>query len=257
MLDMEVKRHTALLLGPGFAPGLAGLGLLWELERRGIEVGCVAGANTGAIAGAMWALGRDLKLAARVLGSLPWERFQVARDFGASDPLLNALSLLTQKARFADLDRRLIVVARELATGSTRLIETGSVGAALRATLGVPGLFEPISLAGPVMIDGGGALPEAAALVRERVGSAFPDLIEVYVRPPAEAVASGSAFPEHARRMALYASTSWPSTSDGGEALWIEEEPAGLLDFEAAEGWFEAGRRAAERLVSGAPPAAR
>lgn len=250
---MEVDRKAALLLGPGFAPGLAGLGLLWELERRGIEPACVAGANTGAIAAAMWALRRDLELAARVLASLSWERFVVGRDFGASDPLLGALSVLTQNASFADLDRRLIVIAKELESGEARLIDEGAVAAALRASLAVPGLFEPLSIGGVTLVDGGGALPGAAEKVRERLGGQSAELIEVYVAAPGESTDSASGFSLHARRLARYASTTWPKAAQRPEALWIEEEPSGLLDFEEAMKWFQAGRRAAERLVRGVP----
>lgn len=252
-VSLEVDRKAALVLGPGFAPGLAGLGFLWELERRGIEPECAAGANTGALAAAMWALRLDLELAARVLASLPWERFAVARDFGASDPLLGALSVLTRGASFSDLDRRVIVVAKELETGATRLIEEGSVAAALRASMAVPGVFEPISMQGATLVDGGGALPGAAEAVRKRLGGRRAELIEVYVAAPGEPAAGRAGFPLHIERMARYASTTWPKAVERPQAVWIEEEPSGLLDFGEAMKWFQAGRRAAERLVGGAP----
>lgn len=251
MFTVRLDGRTALVLGPGFAPGLAGLGLLWELERRGIEVGLVAGANTGAVAAALWALRRDLELAARVLASLPWERFITSGESGPSDPLLAALSLLTGRASFADLDRRLIVIARELDTGAPRLVQEGTVAAALRVSMAVPGLFEPPLFEGEALIDGGGALPAAAAELRERFAGELDDVIEVYVVPPREATPRAPGVPERALRLARYASTTWPTDRDRSGVLWIGEAPAGLLDFEAVTEWFQAGVSAAQRLLDG------
>ena len=64
-----------VVLGPGLAPGLAALGVLAALEERDVPIGRVVGYNTGALAAALWAVGSDLALAARVIAALPWHRY--------------------------------------------------------------------------------------------------------------------------------------------------------------------------------------
>ena len=47
------KRRVALVLGGGGARGIAHIGAIGELERRGFEIAAVAGTSMGALVGGM------------------------------------------------------------------------------------------------------------------------------------------------------------------------------------------------------------
>ena len=51
------KRRVALVLGGGGARGIAHIGAIGELERRGFEIAAVAGTSMGALVGGMYAAG--------------------------------------------------------------------------------------------------------------------------------------------------------------------------------------------------------
>lgn len=150
-----MRSSYAVFLGPGLASGLAGIGVLAELERRGVEVRWVIGANTGALAASLWAVESDLTMATRVLASLPWRHFVTRRDLGRGDQLLGAISLLTRNARIESCRRPISIMVKDMATGEDVLVEDGSIAEAVRGSMALPGLFEPMFLSQGVWMDGG------------------------------------------------------------------------------------------------------
>lgn len=235
-----------VILGPGFAPGLAALGVLAELEERRVPIRRVVGVNTGALAAALWAVGSDLALAARVIASLPWAHYVVARDLSDADPLLSALNVLTRRATFHEARAPVAVVAADEATGAPVVIEEGSLAWAVRCSMAVPGLFQPLERDRLRLVDGGAAWP----LLPEALGPGW-NVVVVHrvVDPSGEAEAGGFA-PLHVQ-LALLAARSWgKEAAPIGEALVVSSEVGGLLDFHRAEEWFEAGRRAFRAWLS-------
>lgn len=228
-----------VLLGPGFAPGLAGLGVLDSLKERNVPVDCVVGVNTGALAAALWAVGSDLFFAARVLARLPWHRLAVSQDLSLADPLLTALKVLTRRASFRDVGHAIAVVAADADTGEAVWIEEGSVAEAVRASLAVPGLFHPLELFGRRLADGGSVWPLAGERFAGR------RLLEVDFRTAAREQGEPSPFGARARELAWTAARAWGVSIEPGRArLVVRERVGGLLDFHLAEEWYLAGKRA-------------
>lgn len=246
MKGWEVPRladpSLTVLLGPGLAPALAGLGVLCSLRERNVPVGLVVGVNTGALAAALWAAGPDLEFAARVLARLPWHRFAVARDLASADPLLTALNVLTRGASFSDLRRPIAVVAVEDGSGKAVWMDQGSVARAVRASVAVPGLFGPLEQDGRRLVDGGAAWP----LDRGRFEG--KRLLVVEFRAADRAAARPApGFSVAALELARETAGAWGRFQGGaGQLLVVDEPVGGLLDFHRAEEWFAAGRRAFE-----------
>ena|GEM_PF-2823792 len=235
-----------VLLGPGFAPALAGLGVLDCLQARRVPVDCVVGVNTGALAAALWAVGANLALAARVIARLPWHRYAVAHDLGSADPLLTVCNVLTRRADFTDVSRPIAIAAADAETGELVWLQTGSVAQAVRATVAVPGLFEPLSHLGRRLVDGGSVWP----LTRERFAGAR--ILEVEFGPAVQETGDlSSEFGPVAQRLAAASARAWgASQSRQAERLVVSERVGGLLDFHLAEEWFAAGQRAFEAWLA-------
>lgn len=242
-----------VLLGPGFAPGLAGLGVLQSLKERNVPIQAVVGVNTGALAAALWAVGADLALAARVIARLPWHRLAAARDLAIADPLLSALNVLTRHALFEALPDKLAVVATDGKTGEAVWITRGSVARAIRASMAVAGLFHPLDLDGRRLLDGGRAWP----LDCERLPGDRLLTVEIRLDDAVHADPAGG-FVIAAQELAARAARQWgQSRSAASERLVVAGNAGGLLDFHKAEEWFAAGREAFEAWLSpGAPDTA-
>lgn len=241
-----VDGAITVVLGPGLAPGLAALGVLAAMEERSVPIARVVGVNTGALAAALWAVESDLALAAKVLASLPWGRYLVARDLAAADPLLSVLRLLTRGQDFGQSRRRIAVVARDAESGNPVRIEDGSIALAVRGTLSVPGLFHPLEVDGRRLLDGGGVWLDAVpASERGRC------LIVSHRIPERGGRELASGFSTLAMDLALFACRTWTRPPAAGERLVVSDRVGGLLDFHLAEEWYQAGRSAFERWVAG------
>ena len=233
-----------VLLGPGLAAGFCGLGALIELEHRSFPVSKVVGANSGAVAAALWAVEADLAFSGRVAAHLPWEEFFTASDLGTSDPLLGALLVLTRGRAFEDCRRRAAALAVDLDTGERVRIEQGSLAWAARHSMAIPGIFEPLAQDGRRLADGGLDRVGIAEAASPSLGSAvaFWPRIEL-AREPARS---------RAGQLAAYAARAWGEGPQGaGSLVRVVGPGTSPVDFTSVAEWIEAGRRAASRWLAG------
>src|SRR5690606_19764427 len=70
-----------------------------------------------------------------------------------------ALCVLTRRASFGDTRAPVAIVAADEKTGSPVVIEEGSLAWAVRCSMAVPGLFQPLERDGVRLVDGGSAWP--------------------------------------------------------------------------------------------------
>lgn len=248
------KGAATVVLGPGLAAGLGGLGVLLEFERRGVPVRECIGVNTGALAAALWAVGADLALAARVLALLPWARYAAAGDSAGYDPILGVLELLTRRCSFADLRRPVGVVVQELTSGRCTVVRRGSLAWAVRSSLAVPGLIEPISLEGRWEVDPGANWARAvAADLRSEARAVWSFFTPALCRRGIEE----ADFSTDAWQRSAYAFAGWEAAAPRqGAVIRAEAKTLGLLSFDKLDAWLDVGREAARRwLERGHTPA--
>jgi len=149
----------ALVLGAGGARGIAHLGLLQVLRREGLAPDLVVGCSAGAIFGALWAVNADLDRMERLL---LWPGFTrrmfdlaVSREgLVKGDSVLEAMRLFTKNAVFADLAVELAIVATDIQTGELVVFREGNVAEAVRASVSIPGFFQPYQYQGRRLVDG-------------------------------------------------------------------------------------------------------
>ncbi len=234
-----------VLLGPGLAAGFAGLGALMELDRRSIPITRVVGVNTGAFVAALWAVGSDLSLAGRVAEHLPWDDFFVGRDLGGSDPLLDALRVLTREQSFEDCRREALILAVDMESGASVRFERGSLAWAIRHSMAIPGVFEPISQGGRRYGDGGldrKGIDEIFGASKDRVVAFWPSAEPMYE--------PGRSLPS---RIAAYAARAWgPAPRGPGHIVNVKGPDFNPIEFHLLSDWVAAGRRAAADWLAGA-----
>ena len=184
--------RIGVVLGGGGARGFAHLGVLRELEKLHIPISCISGTSAGALVGGMYANGLSLDDMQSDFRQANWSRMLSGRPDRADVPyerksddyknyfditfgLRNGVFKLPRSAINAqDVDlyiRQLTkdrvidsfdklpipfrAVATNLATGDAVVFDAGSLATALRASMAVPALFDPVSNDGMLLIDGG------------------------------------------------------------------------------------------------------
>lgn len=149
-------------LGGGSARGYAHIGALACLERNGLTPDLVVGTSFGAIVGALYCMGMTPREVAATASSVRWRDLSRVLDFGlhkaalfSGDKLESYLDELVGGRHFSDLERPLVVVATDLATGQRVDLGSGPLARALRASASMPGVFSPVEIGGKLLVDGG------------------------------------------------------------------------------------------------------
>jgi len=154
---------VGLVLGGGAALGVAHVGVIRVLEKENIPVDVVVGSSMGALVGALWCVGRNAH-----------ELEVVAREFEKKSAMLNLfdpvipISGLVQGGKitkwlrkhlgsktFYSLKIPLKIVAYDLIRREEIVITRGSLVEAVRKSVAIPGVLEPVREGEKVIIDGG------------------------------------------------------------------------------------------------------
>lgn len=172
----------ALVLSGGGARGLAHIGVIKELERRGVPPpSFIAGSSMGAIIGALYAIGWDSARMAAYAHHFDPRHFVDSLAFKLPDigisravqagvalgSLFRSHSIDSGNKAHAEFVRiygdRLIedmpipfaCTASDLVSGKLIVQSTGNLAAAIRASMSFPGVFAPVARDGLLLVDGG------------------------------------------------------------------------------------------------------
>lgn len=162
---------VGLALGSGAARGWAHLGVLRALAAEGIVPNVICGCSIGAFVGAAAASGDLVKLT-QWAESLKWQDVVSLLDVSLRGGLIKGERLIQFFERnfvdrdFTALDLRFACVATELDSGREIWLHEGSVSAAVRASIALPGLFTPVMHQGRLLVDGGLVNPVPVSLCR-------------------------------------------------------------------------------------------
>lgn len=155
------RRSVGIAMGAGAALGFAHLGVLRVLDEAGIPVDYACGASMGgavALAYARYGSAVAAAQAARThIGSnrLVADPSYLPRSaFLRGEKLRRATDRLFGDLGFAQLGRACAVVAADLSLRERRVLHTGPVAQAARATVAIPGLFPPVEVEGRLLVDG-------------------------------------------------------------------------------------------------------
>lgn len=154
-----------LALGGGGARGFAHVGVLQVLEENGLRVAAIAGTSMGGLLGALYAAGVPLTEIERESLRLtkPKELLKLF-DLGATSAGLSVqgrrvyellLKLFGGDREMETLPIPLALTATDLDSGREIVLRHGSLASAVRATISIPGIFQPVAREGMRLVDGG------------------------------------------------------------------------------------------------------
>ncbi len=153
----------ALVLAGGAARGFAHVGVIRVLEQEHIPVSLVVGTSVGSLIGALYASDRNAF-------ELEWAAFQLKQedlfDFGVWNAVLGMGLARGEKLEafvkgkvkqqtIEELPLPFAAVATDLNWGTRVVLDHGPVGRAVRASSAIPGVFEPVTFDGKLLVDGG------------------------------------------------------------------------------------------------------
>jgi NTE family protein len=187
----EDRPRVGLVLEGGGALGFAHIAVLEWLEEHHVPIDYIAGTSMGGLVGGMYATGKSPAEIHAIVNSIDWDstiegqiKFQdlsyrrkedrlsypTRFEFGLRDGLslpsgLNAgqaVGLVFDRAvlpyyslkSFDNLPIPFRCVATDLMTGQAKVFDRGSLSAAMRATMAIPGLFSPVNIDGHIYSDG-------------------------------------------------------------------------------------------------------
>lgn len=168
----EYEPRVALALGSGAARGWAHIGVIRALTDAGIEPDIVCGTSIGALVGSAYTSGKldGLERWIRGLGHIDVLKLL---DPGFSEGgfihgarLMNALAEHVEDRDIDDLPMRFAAVATDIETGREVWLRSGSLLAAVRASIAIPGMFSPVCIGERWLVDGGLVNPVPVSVAR-------------------------------------------------------------------------------------------
>ena len=205
------REQFALTLMGGGARGLSHIGVLDVLEENGLIPDIVTGTSMGAIVGGLYAFGFSPKKLEKLAFSLDLRDFINApkipiisnRLKKISDYLIYEmyLNLLSRKRSLSEKDTveeflkdlvgdikieemkiKFACNAVDLVSGKEVVFDKGYLYKAIRASMSLPVIFEPVKIDGMVLVDGG-ALNNAPVDIAKKLGAERTVLVDIHVPP--------------------------------------------------------------------------
>jgi NTE family protein len=158
-----IKRpKIGLVLGSGGARGIAHIGVLKVLEKNNIPIDYIAGVSSGALIGAYYALNTEIDGIEKV--AIETTKKGLLTLIDPSNPkkalikgnkIKNFIKNLLNDRDFKDVKIPLTIVVTDLEKGREVHIKKGNLADAVRASVGIPGIFYPARLNNKWFVDGG------------------------------------------------------------------------------------------------------
>ena len=188
------RPSIGLVLGGGGARGSAHIGVIRALEEMRVPIDCVVGTSMGSLVGALYATGMSVPEMEETIANIDWEimfRDETPREdqpyrrkrddevFALYGPKIGVgpdtsliptglmsgqnISLLfealvserVQVSNFDKLPLPFRAVAADLLTGEAVVIGNGNLAQAMRASMSVPAVFDPVIWEDKLLVDGG------------------------------------------------------------------------------------------------------
>ncbi|MEK7857747.1 MAG: patatin-like phospholipase family protein [Elusimicrobiota bacterium] len=162
----EQRPTVGLVLSAGSLRATAHVGVIAVLENAGFPIDVVAGTSMGAVIGALYAGGRPAKRLWEIALSMTFSsgsNYSKVRLLSLllSDKLLSSegtvqfINAELGGLRFEQLPKPFACVAMDIYTGEAIIFREGELAPAVRASMNLPGLFEPVQYRQRYLVDGG------------------------------------------------------------------------------------------------------
>lgn len=156
-----MDKKVALVLSGGGARGLAHIGVIEELEKRGYTITSIAGTSMGAMVGGIYALG-ELEAFKNWIVLLDKKKVFSLVDFSFSsnglvkgDRVLQAMQEFIPDTNIEDLPIPFSATAADINKHEEVVFKSGSLYDAIRASIAIPTVFTPVIKGDSILVDGG------------------------------------------------------------------------------------------------------
>lgn len=183
---MSKNKKIALVIGWGGVKCAAAIGLLRVLSEEGIEVDLVVGSGAGSIFASLLALGYSVQDSEKLIYQL-WnnettgktnplailqilfprllkiqESYHIRDDELINKGIFDAFG----EAKFSDTKVPLLITATDYRKGEQVILSEGCIAEAVRASIALPMIFEPVKKDNRLLVDGflTGPLPIGVAI---------------------------------------------------------------------------------------------
>lgn len=153
--------NIALVLSGGGARGIAHIGVIEILEKRGYQITSISGSSMGALVGGMYAAGK-LNEFKEWMCSLDKLKVFSLVDFTFSsnglvkgDKVLNAIKAFVPDINIEDLKIDFSATASDITNHKEIIFRAGSMYEAIRASIAIPTVLTPVVTDNSVIVDGG------------------------------------------------------------------------------------------------------
>lgn len=170
------QRDVALVLSSGGARGLAHIGAIDALLANGYRITSICGTSYGAIVAAMFATGHldDYK---RWMQTIDRKKINALTDFKPGlayfvkgQRIIEEMAKIAPDQDIETLPLPFACIATDWKTGREVVFRKGSLWRAVRASISIPGTFEPVEMDGKILIDGGITNPFPLNRVQRKKG---------------------------------------------------------------------------------------
>ncbi len=176
----------ALVLGGGGTRGFAHIGVIKYLETQGIVPDIIVGTSAGSVVGALYAYGYSgfelQKVAIQMEEQSVIDWAWPSRGVFKGEALQNFINTAVKQTPIEKLKRPFAAVATDLSNGEMAVFRTGNTGQAVRASSTVPGIFQPVTIAGRNYVDGGLVRPVPVSVARS-LGADFVIAVDISNKP--------------------------------------------------------------------------
>ncbi len=182
-----MKKNVALVLSSGGSRGCAHIGAINMLEKNGYKITSVAGTSMGALVGGIYATGQ-LQQFEEWISSLDIMEVLRLIDFSISKKglvkgkkIIDKIRQIVPERNIEDLSIPFCAVATDIIGETEAVFTEGNLFKAIRASISIPTVFQPVKIGDRYFVDGGLTNPIPVKRVKRYKGDL---LIVVNVSSP-------------------------------------------------------------------------
>ncbi len=166
LIDNKNMKDIALVIGGGGAKGLCGIGVIDRLLELGADPDYIVGTSIGAMIGACVAYEYDTDYIKKIFKQNLGKKFLKLLDINIINKSLikgekieETFNVFFMGAKIEELPKKFECVSTKLIDGSRYVFSKGDLTKAVRASISLPGVFEPVKEGDNYLIDGGVSSP--------------------------------------------------------------------------------------------------
>lgn len=165
-LPKQERPKVGVALSAGGVRGFAHVGILEAFDNAGVPIDFMSGTSMGSVVGSLYAAGLPTEKLWEISEHMTLDkitpdfnvmgllRFLVAKRLPTSANLVTFLHSQIGDMRFEEMKIPFSCAAMDIKTGERVLFNSGPLAIAVRASMNLPGVFEPVQYRHRALVDG-------------------------------------------------------------------------------------------------------